>query len=264
MPPCATGVPGSQTQLRRGRRRQPRLALAQRRDPLRPLARQVVEADLAQERGAPAAVGPGVIPLHGNVIERKRPFAGQTVHEPVGAFDDAAGPSVDVRLVALQPERLGQHPLRRHDAGHPAQTRIFCGADIGGLAVGALVHPEQGAAQRRSVEGAGDDGAGGAVESDPGHVVGPGGGAGQRLGHGGASGGPPLSGVLFGPGGVRVERVQRGDAEAAAGAGRVEQGGADALRADVEAQKERGGGVHGGDLFVVLPLVTLAGRRIGS
>ena len=38
-----------QSQLRRGRRRQPRLALAQRRDAFRPLARQVVEADLAQQ-----------------------------------------------------------------------------------------------------------------------------------------------------------------------------------------------------------------------
>ncbi len=49
---------------------------------------------------------------------------------------------------------------------------IAGGADVGGLAVRALVHPEEGAAERRAVEGAGDHGAGGAVESDPGHVVG--------------------------------------------------------------------------------------------
>ena len=34
-----------------------------------------------------------------------------------------------------------------------------------------------------------------------------------------------------------MERLQRGDAEAAAGAGRVEQGGADALGADVETEE---------------------------
>ena len=92
-----------------------------------------------------------------------------------------------------------------------------------------------------------------------------GGGAGQRLGHGGAGGGPPLIGVLFGPGGLRVGGVQRGDAEAAAGAGGVEQGGADALRADVETEIKRRGGVHGGDLFVVHSLgYTGCERRIHS
>ena len=244
MPPCATGVPGRRPSSAAAVADKSGLALAQRRDALRPLARQVVEADLTQQSGAPAAVGTGVIPLHGDVIEGKRPFAGQPVHEPVGAFDDAAGPAVDLRLVPLQPERLGQHPFRRQDAGDPAQHRVFCGADVGGLAVGALVHPQQRAAQRRAVEVAGDDGAGGAVEADAGHVIGSGGGAGQRFGHGGAGGGPPLIGVLFGPGRLRMERLQRGDAEAATGAGRVEQGGADALGADVEAEEQGRGSVH--------------------
>src|SRR5207249_4363158 len=76
--------------------------------------------------------------------------------------------------------------------------------------------------------------------------IGLGGGADQRLGHGGAGGGPPLIGVLLSPGRVRVVRVERGDAEAAASAGRVEQSGADALRADVEAEIKRRG-VHGGE-----------------
>src|SRR5262249_23631216 len=103
----------------------------------------------------------------------------------------------------------------------------------------------QGAAQRRAVGAAWDDGAGGAVEADAGDVGRGGARAGERFGDGGADGGPPLEGVLFGPGGLRGGRGQRGGGEGTTVTGRVEEGGADALGADVEAEEQRGTVAHG-------------------
>jgi len=79
-----------------------------------------------------------------------------------------------------------------------------------------------------------------AVQSraDAGDVVGAGGGSGEGGGDGGARGAPPLLDVLLGPGGVRVEGVEGGGGVAATGALEVEEGGADALGADVEAEEE--------------------------
>jgi hypothetical protein len=63
-------------------------------------------------------------------------------------------------------------------------------------------------------------------------------------GDGGDGGAPPLAGVLLGPGRAGVRGGQRGVGVAAAAAVQVEQRGADALGADVEAEEERRGGGH--------------------
>ena len=100
----------------------------------------------------PAAVGPGVVPLHGDVVQRECPLAGQPVHHPVGALDDPAGPGIGPGLVVLEPERLGKHPLGRDPTGDIAENRVARLADGLGLAVRPLIHPEQGGTERLSLQ----------------------------------------------------------------------------------------------------------------
>ena len=122
---------------------EPAVAPAQRDDPRRPLLEEVLEPDRAQQPERPAAVGPRVVPFDRDVVQRERPVAGQAMHHPVGALDDPCGRSIELGLVPLEPERLGQHPLGRDPAGDVPQDRVAGGADVVGLAEGALVHPEQ-------------------------------------------------------------------------------------------------------------------------
>ena len=83
-----------------------------------------VKPDRSQQADRPAAVGSRVVPFDRDVIERERPFAGQPIHHPVGALDDPGGAVVDSRLVPLEPERFGEHPLGRNPAGDVPQDRI--------------------------------------------------------------------------------------------------------------------------------------------
>ena len=84
-------------------------------------------------------------------------------------------------------------------------------------------------------------------------VAGGGAGPGQGLGHGVAGRLPPLLRVLLGPAGVGVGGVEGGGGEGPAVAGRVEEGGPQALRADVQAEEEGRGGSHGRVVSQTLP-----------
>ncbi len=85
------GSAGVESQIEGCRGVEPGRALAQRDDLLGPLTQQVLEPDGLHELHRPAAIGPGVVPLHGHMVQRKRPLAGEPVHHPVGALDDPAG-----------------------------------------------------------------------------------------------------------------------------------------------------------------------------
>ncbi len=107
------------------------------------------------------------------------------------------------RLVALQPQRLGDHPFGRHRPLPRAIDRQCCIARRKhgvGLGICAHVHPHQCRAQGTALRVKGDHGATGGGKThrlnltcvNSGLGDGPPGGSHQRL--------PPIFGVLFGPG----------------------------------------------------------------
>ena len=73
------------------------------------------------------------------MVEGQRPIAGELVHEPVGAFNDLGGLVVDGWLVPLEPQGLGEHPLRRHHTRDVAKDGVSGNANLGGFAEGALI-----------------------------------------------------------------------------------------------------------------------------
>ena len=105
------------------------------------------------------------------MIEREGPLAGQLVHHPVGAFDDPVGVPVEIGFVSLEPESLGEHPFGGDSSRAVTQGGIEGCADFLGFDVSALIHPEQGGAERMARQVAGDDGAGRAIQADRQHAL---------------------------------------------------------------------------------------------
>jgi hypothetical protein len=80
--PLGHGSSGIKTQVQGRRRIEPCLSLAERDDPVGPLARQVAKPHGCHQSKGPAAVGPGVVPLDRDMIQREGPLAGQAPNGP--------------------------------------------------------------------------------------------------------------------------------------------------------------------------------------
>ena len=178
------------------------------------------------------------------MIQRQRPLACEPVHEPVGALDDTIGRGVDTRLVSLQPQCFGKHPFRRHDAGDVTEDRITGRADFFRFPKRSLIHPEQCATQRRAVDPAGENSAGGTIKTDAGHGLRFGPRSRQGFGYRGAGRLPPLQRVLLRPARLGMKRIESRRGERLAVSAQVEEGGPQTLRADVQTEKKRLTGAH--------------------
>jgi len=166
----------------------------------------------------PASV---VVPAQRHIAEATNSAPGQAQGHEVLVLAHRRRGGIGIGFAALEPERLRDHPLRRHRPGTRAvdlQRRVAGREHRRRLGPGAHVHPDDRRADRAGVPVERHDGAAGGVHGNGPHSICRDASIHDGAPHGGGDGAPPILRVLLGaPAGGKVRLVGMGGrAEAAA------------------------------------------------
>ncbi len=218
--------------------RQPR---GERHDLARPFVEQRLGPQPAEQRGCITRAAVVVMPAHRGVVEARHHAAGEVEVEVVLKLADVGGRGEEIRLMGLEPERLGDHPFGRDRAVAVAvhrQCRIPGGRHPGGLAAGAHIHPDQGRAQWMAGGVERDHAAAGGIERDRSDVARRQPGGRQYLADRRAERLPPVDGILLGPARLREAGRVGGHGVGHRCALQVEDRGAQAFGAGIDTDDE--------------------------
>ena len=135
----------------------------------RPLVGQFGYAGSLDQAAGPAALLRAEVPAHGHVVQARDPPAGQPQVEVILVLAHRVGRIEGPQLMFLEPQRLRDHPFRRHRAAPvavDAQRRIARRRDALRLLLRAHVHPDERRAQRLALRVEHHHGAAGRIERE--------------------------------------------------------------------------------------------------